>query len=164
MRRITLAEASEAVDKAVADRGEDYVYPAAHCTYRWTPVHVVDRVVTEQMVGEPSCLVGAALAYLGVLDWLVPRGYEDDADGAWWENNDDTNITSLIELTTADVVFDEAAAEFLEHAQNAQDTKQCWGLARRIARSNVGLPLDQVSPSNPAEVEYATTAKAPAAR
>jgi hypothetical protein len=139
MRHITLFDIAEAVDKAVALRGADYVYDkgSGGCTYRWTPNHTEDS----DRWGAPACLLGQALDVLGLLDVMVPEDGYDDDERPWWRDNEDMSITGLIENNCDQVTFSAEATRFALVAQSRQDYGDMWGEARRVAREELALPL-----------------------
>lgn len=115
-KQFTVAEVLEAMEKAVAKRGADYVYekpredpPTAagsQCLY-------VHHRGTEQEV--PGCIVGQV--YFDLLGELVPRTYEGASAGLAVRN---TPLRLAIAL--------------LDSAQSEQDAGFTWGEALEAAR------------------------------
>lgn len=107
---ITEADFTAAIEKAVADKGADYVY---------NPDDSRSCVYTED--GEPSCIIGTA---------LVNLGFEPNPD---WDNPMQTD--KLLEDTTADTIlpyfFDipENVVVAARRAQVDQDNGSTWGTA-----------------------------------
>ena len=106
--RIEYAEAVELLQRAVAEKGADYVYdpdsanPGSYgCAYF-------------QQDGTPSCLVGHVIAYKGLTKGLL---------GVW--NGSDVDL--LVERGFLDL--DERAQWLLANAQNLQDNGKSWGEA-----------------------------------
>jgi len=163
MRTITLTETVEAVEWAVRQQGEGYLYPVAPgtgtCHYRWDTNDVAYEVATQDQLGKPACLVGLALDHMGLLDLLVPQTEHEDGLPDWFSNEEPVCV--LFDIAAAyDAQFDSDAQAFLTEAQNAQDGQCTWGISLRRARNVVGLPL--VSPSN-REVGHDVPVPAPVA-
>lgn len=106
MRQITEAEFTEALEKAVSVKGEDYVYGPTNCIYR-TPE------------GAPSCLIGHVLYHLdpNLLDFAGK-----------WEN---VNVGGVLRAMARDGVATVPArvVRAAAAAQRAQDSKEPWGWA-----------------------------------
>ena len=108
---ITEADFTAAIEKAVADKGADYVYnpdsTRGECTY------------TED--GEPSCIVGTA---------LINLGFEATPD---WDDPIQRDV--VLEDTTADTIlpyfFDipQNVVTAARKAQRVQDEGGTWGVA-----------------------------------
>lgn len=110
---ITEADFTAALEKAVADKGADYVY--------YNPDHGRNCVYTSN--GEPSCIVGTALVNLGFEpnpDWDNPfhpeAGVDEDDTAA------DTILPRFFDIPENVVL---AACR----AQLVQDTGGTWGAA-----------------------------------
>lgn len=117
MMHIDLDAAIEAVEKAVLAKGEDYVYDRPEGRHWCVYVHE----------GQPSCIVGHALTYLGVpLDALAKA---DGATGGRW-------FEPVSEELAMDGIayFTHEATGFLAYAQQRQDDGYPWGEAFRDAR------------------------------
>jgi len=114
MTMTTLEQTLAALEEAVAERGEDYVYDehddGGHCVY------VKD--------GRPSCLVGNALVKLGVItvEELVP-----------FETKSANYVTRALNAPVA-------VQAALCRAQAVQDDGEPWGAAleqaKRVAEKN----------------------------
>ncbi|MGI5133207.1 hypothetical protein ACQEVB_40850 [Pseudonocardia sp. CA-107938] len=133
MRTITDAQFRVAVAAAVAERGDDFIYPRGTCGWCVPDdgTHSISEAVdvpgaaclyVRTDVDEPACLFGLALTTCGVRpDELRP--YE-----AWAVND-------VLPLFIADV--SEATQCAAGEAQREQDEGQTWGAAletfRRVA-------------------------------
>lgn len=122
---ITLDMALEAIDLAVGVRGADYVDPATvHGPTGWTTGGECKYV----RGGAPSCIIGTALAHLGVpLDAL--EEIDDSDDPTVGGGSDFVRI-----LRQADVTFAQHVLPVLAVAQITQDSGHTWGLAQEKAR------------------------------
>lgn len=105
---ITEADFTAAIEKAVADKGPDYVYEdyAGGCFYQ------IDK--------EPSCIVGTALVNLGF-----------EADPRWdngLHEDDHENTTADVTLPKFFTVPDNVVRA-ARRAQITQDTGGTWGAA-----------------------------------
>ncbi len=123
-KRVTLDDALDALRKAVAEKGEDYIYGSEnkHCLY------------AEFVNGEPTprCIVGYALAYLGVpLSYLAQPSIQRMSAHRL-----------LRDLLTAGYAFEADASSALAGAQRVQDcsfgdnpppSKVGWGAALAYA-------------------------------
>ena len=102
----------EALRECVAEAGEDYVYKGS-CVYA--------------LGGKPSCLIGKALAKLGVpittLEWMDEFG--------------DTSAKSMLPYLG---VYNDKVRRMAYAAQTAQDTGFTWGFALREAIHECGQP------------------------
>lgn len=106
---ITEADFTAAIEKAVADKGADYVYNPRH-----------DRTCVYTEDGEPSCIVGTALVNLG----FEPNPKWDTAprSGVFEDTAADTILPHFFDIP-GDVVL--AARK----AQIEQDNGGTWGQA-----------------------------------
>ena len=77
---------------------------------------------------KPSCIVGKAAWNLGLID----ASFEKTSDNT-------SGVSGLMERLAIDLEFDEQ--EWLEEAQNAQDTGASWFAAVRRADRAVALPV-----------------------
>lgn len=109
--------AEQLMEAAVNQRGADYVYrkdgsggPAGGCYYF--------------VEGEPSCIIGTILSYLGVKPSQVQEG-----------SNAESQVKSLFP-DTSDVVVDA-----LNEAQKKQDLGFTWGVALAEFRAIVTDPI-----------------------
>jgi hypothetical protein len=113
----TYEEAVQLLEKAVADRGADYVYakdPKALRTSFWRCVNVfVD--------GTPGCIIGQILAY---------KGFWDQEGAALYEGT--VTVSDLI--VEGVIEADDATAELLSAVQRNQDNGVSWGEAVSRAR------------------------------
>ncbi len=116
MKHISTADALRALEEAVAEKGEDYIYP-------WTDIDGEDQCAYLDNKGNPSCIAGHALVALGVPKWLL-------ADHNTGYNVGDLWSKGLVEM-------DADAREALQWAQTAQDSGHPWGEALRRARRAV---------------------------
>ena len=101
---ITTESVLASFDKALAQKGEDFVYPT----------HIIDQFGTCRYVydGEPSCIVGFVLADHGVpLTQL-----------SIWEGNDSQGLIEGLEYSLDITVSDPGAKTLLAIAQSVQDT------------------------------------------
>lgn len=122
---ITKADALRALEEAVAERGEDYVYESPkgeECFY--------------QVSGAPSCGVGLALTKLGVtiddlvaLDTGSSNGKPVSASPKG-QNGDDLGHV----LFDRGIVVDVEAQEVFAAFQYSQDSFDSWGDALNDAR------------------------------
>lgn len=122
---ITLDMALEAIDHAVAVGGADYVDPATvHGPTGWTTGGTCQYV----RGGAPSCIIGTALAHLG-----VPLEVLEKID-----NSDDPTVVGGSDfariLHQADVTFAPHVRPVMAVAQIIQDSGGTWGDARDKAR------------------------------
>jgi hypothetical protein len=121
--KIDLDTAKNLIEKAIADKGEDYVYPRAvlaaegmkACEY-FEPDETTGAVV-------PSCIVGYALAYIGV----EAEDLGNENGGTVWDM-----------VTEADLAIDIDAANFWMNVQQLQDRGVPWGQAYAQALSEIG--------------------------
>lgn len=109
---LTYTDALRLLEKAVADKGEDYVYPHYNdgCAY-------FEEAFREN-AGQPSCIVGHVLSYGGIT--------EEDLNGA--------NMTGVRSLTGENsrchvLDVDDETRELLRAAQAFQDAGMPWGHA-----------------------------------
>ena len=114
---LTPEVALDLLAKAVAKRGEDYVYEkldyasGLECRYAHR--------------GAPSCLVGEVLFEAGITLAALVR-FDRDEIG---------NPSALVDTDSLDIPF--ATAFALDRAQQAQDTGKTWGAALQAARDYV---------------------------
>lgn len=122
---ITLDMALEAIEYAVGVRGADYVDPATvQGATGWTNGGTCQYV----RGGAPSCIIGTALAHLGVpLEVLEVIDNSDDPTVGGGED-------FLQILHEADVTFAQHVRPVLAVAQIIQDSGGTWGDARDKAR------------------------------
>lgn len=120
----TNAQINAALKKALADRGEDYVYPESEkhkggCMY-----------ATED--GAPSCIVGY------VLHVLDPEKF---AEVATWERKKGTGDTAVDDAwRDLDLDFQLDQVEALRMAQVKQDRGDTWGTAAVFYMQSLGEP------------------------
>ena len=130
--KITLSVAKDLVDKAIALRGEEFVYyrgRKADCMYVhhdevWNEVR--EDYEPAENGAQPGCLVGLALNLHG-----VPLEVMEDHEG-----NDATALLDALENDNV-VPHDSEAARFLYLAQVAQDRGESWGFARSEATTRL---------------------------
>jgi hypothetical protein len=131
MLHLDLATAKRLVNEAVAEKGEDYVYPFNACVYAVEADTMYgyvdddgsfqgDAVTTEAC---PACIVGVALHKGGVpLEWLLANAYNGAAP-------DILRYGNACGLLT----FDKGVAEWLRIVQGEQDSGTTWGRAVEMA-------------------------------
>jgi hypothetical protein len=114
---IDALRAVELLEKAVAERGEEWVYQRVH-----DPLYDFcgDGVCLYVNEGQPSCLVGMALVLHGV---PVQRLEEINRVGAGALHDHFAEVVAA------------SAAEVFREAQTAQDSGATWGDALSAARS-----------------------------
>lgn len=96
----------EAMRKAVAERGEDFVYPI-----EWRLAGEQNGICQYTIDGAPACIVGAALYHM---TGKVYEGLNESADEV---------------LRTYFGIANEAVTTAAAHAQEAQDANKTWGEA-----------------------------------
>jgi hypothetical protein len=114
---LDLEQADALIQRAVNERGADFVYPN-----KWRANGEPSSACLYQVPGEPgkpACIIGMIANYLGVLD-RMPE-FEPGVDA----------------LEKAGVKVDEEAAFFLQTVQTSQDTRNPWGDALQIGREEV---------------------------
>lgn len=124
-RLITLQDARDAVDAAIASRGEDYVYQSEtemECTY------VKD--------GKPDCGVGVCL----IESWGVPLEffYGTYPVGGIELNRNSQDFSQMFRSIPG-LTFELDAVTFLIAFQRVQDMNFTWGEARQKANASVGI-------------------------
>jgi hypothetical protein len=132
MKTVTYEDALRALNEAVKAKGYDYQYPVGDAGGCWN--------VTE--TGEPDCIVGWALVWLGVpAEWFL-EGARDDRRGMGA-----VSVCPLLRNTGVLDITDEAFALFRD-AQARQDGGIEWG--RSVVQSHLGNDefqrLDLLSP------------------
>lgn len=128
---ITLDVAKAALEAAIAERGEDYVYPFGQigtCKYRWEPGDVVDLRLPVDVVGHGSCGVGVVLEKWDILDTVVPKNDDPDGDCDLYFRN----TSSFVDLAQ-DMEIEDDAALLLARFQTCQDMGLPWGQSYRMA-------------------------------
>lgn len=121
MKELTYERAVELLDRAVADKGEDY-RPVELCTIYELPIEAtVGDWGTARGRKVPSCIVGYAI-------WLLvgDKEFQGVNNGAV-----DGPLYSVGYATT------EKSSKLLELAQIEQDTKQPWGVAVARAKQKI---------------------------
>jgi hypothetical protein len=112
MQTITYEMALRALNEAVKAKGHDYVYPRA-----WQSGGCYNVTLD----GEPDCIVGWALVWLGVPgEWFLQDTGRRDA-----------GATTACNLLRMEGIFDvtHEAAEFFSQVQRRQDRGASWGEA-----------------------------------
>lgn len=112
LEQIDAQRALDLLEKAVAERGEEYVYQPV-----WFPGRSELSCVYVDQDEQPSCIVGMALTLHGIPAETLARVNDFAADC----------------LPTEWVTTE--AAYILRHAQRLQDRGLAWGAAVRNARS-----------------------------
>lgn len=110
---LTYELADALLQRAVDERGEDFIYPEEWKTERGQCQYAVN--------GEPACIVGLALSYAGVDVESLPNDPVDELVG------DDF------------IVDDQRTWDLLAHAQLSQDDGWSWGKSLAHARERVAL-------------------------
>jgi len=118
---LTYDEAVSLLERAVAEKGADYVYPRAH--------RLAGCVYFEEETKAPSCIVGHVLAYKGV----DPEPFIEDVN-----LNGDT-VDSLLsdDEDPGFVNTDGRTKSLLSWVQHIQDNGKPWGDAVYRARNAV---------------------------
>lgn len=131
MKTIEYADALRALNEAVKAKGYKYVYPrtersANYCYNIWN--------------GQPDCIVGTALVWLGVpIEWFEAEPSRE---------NDDVGDVCKALLLDGKFEFTEDAKDLLGQAQTHQDNGIPWGEAVTLAHlggltfENLGLHSD----------------------
>lgn len=124
-RLITLQDARDAVDAAIASRGEDYVYQSEtgmECTY--------------VRLAKPDCGVGVCL----IESWGVPLEFFDETyTVGGFELNRNSQSFDQMRHFIPGLTFETDAVTFLTAFQRVQDLDSTWGEARRKANASVGI-------------------------
>lgn len=112
------SEAFKLAQRAVADKGEDYVYDTycGHC-------------VNFEETGAPSCIVGHILSYKGMTLAALRSFQEQRAEVEL--NYNTSGIYTLADVGA--VKLTRKAYEFLRRLQTKQDIGAPWGIALRLA-------------------------------
>lgn len=131
--RVTLSEGMRAMAEVVAERGAGYVYPdewrAEGSAGDGGCLYVVD--------GRPACLIGAALARLGVpVSVLRSEGDGEELDDCADGCEGPLPARPLLETLCADLP--PLLADAYQAAQDAQDKGRTWGEA--YAETLAALP------------------------
>lgn len=113
MEVLTYTEAVALLDRAVAERGEDYVYPEEERTAMGDCRYFFD--------GHPSCIIGHVLAYKGIGAEQI-KDYEGKYVGA---------VISKFFVPAIDVAL------LFTEAQSMQDNGHSWGQAVSEAKRHV---------------------------
>jgi hypothetical protein len=113
---ITTAKAVELLDRALEEKGAEYIYPRhrkgdLYCVYEHN--------------NAPSCIVGYALSYVGLtpadLNALDQTGKQAGGSPIW-------NLTDILKANYG-IVITEGASVVLSKAQAVQDFGHQWGVA-----------------------------------
>lgn len=122
-RVIDREEALTLMEKAVIERGENWVYPKAvlsgTCAYfmpSWASAETVEASGLRQ--DSPACLVGLALSYVGLTKEIIGNHNESGVDGVMVAVDDTDDI---------DWTLSEDAKIVFEAAQHLQDNEATWG-------------------------------------
>lgn len=108
MKKITGSEALKSLERAVTQKGLNYIYPGAK----------KQQCVYFNNNNKPSCIVGYAFDYLGVDPKLL--SYSD--------NTSRVVVLSNVKMT-------DKAIRIFDAAQTAQDCGHSWGQALANARA-----------------------------
>ena len=121
---ISYEEASELIDRAIAERGEDFVYQDS-CVY--------------ETLGDPSCMVGRVLAKAGVpietlrmMDMVDKWSPVNEYGERIYTTTDFATVVQSGKFSNAFTV-DNGALELLHEAQVRQDNRDPWGEAQARA-------------------------------
>lgn len=146
--RIDARRALEVIDKAVEERGEDWVYPdTSRCRYFYDPEDyqfmededdddpgLEDARAMVAFFGDevkPACLVGCAVHLIDEnLDTLLIHSNASAVDSVLNVDDSDT-FTTVIGDT--EYVFEAGAVTVLMAGQSAQDCGMTWGESRMRA-------------------------------
>lgn len=116
MQTIEYDDALRALNQAVADKGYGYVYPrderGGHCYNVWE--------------GNPDCIVGHALVWLGVpVEWFTKA-----REGHLWGRENDSAYDVCTTLAVSNMFnLTEEARDLLADVQRLQDEGVPWGEA-----------------------------------
>jgi hypothetical protein len=119
---LDLEEAKQLVDRAIAEKGADYVYEQVSA-----PGYMLDTCAYfNPQTGEPSCIVGHVLAYKGLT-------LAQAVAGEW-----NTGVTARgLKQNYGVLDADAATLIFLNGAQESQDDGETWGKAREHALADL---------------------------
>lgn len=117
MKHITTEDALRALEEAVAEKGEDFVYERVENGHGFLTCQYV-------VGGAPSCIAAHALVRLG-----VPVGDLASLEGQTPSGLADAGVIDA----------DAEAIKVLDQAQSAQDAGETWGAALATARWVVTL-------------------------
>lgn len=120
---IGVEEALALLERAVAEKGEDYVYPdhgRADTDYRTSHGSCVYQT---RHTKQPACIVGHVLDYAGRLGDVVEAGLNQNG------------VTRLTVAGFGLKVFTHRAGQVLGKAQSSQDNGGSWGEALAAARA-----------------------------
>lgn len=116
MQTIEYDDALRALNQAVADKGYGYVYPrderGGFCYNVWE--------------GNPDCIVGHALSWLGVpVEWFT-----EAREGSHWGRENDSAYDVCTTLAVSNMFnLTEEARDLLADVQRLQDEGVPWGEA-----------------------------------
>ncbi len=133
MRTMSGEEAVELLERAVAKRGESYVYPEGiSCAYFYSGIMLYFE-------SSAQCLVGTALAAFGVQARRYIHDHEGySADGLFRQANYDAEVHGFgITDHTGLVLFSAEAIEVFQEAQSMQDIRHAWGYALTAAKKKL---------------------------
>jgi hypothetical protein len=149
MTTINVETVTALLTRAVADRGEDYVYPntvagaSTSCHYRWDQWDIDREYATPEKKGAPACIAGQIMDYAGILDDVVPQ-FDDGAFAS--ANGEDINSLAF----NYDLDITPLALAVLREAQHSQDAGLTWGVALRRALDIAARNPDDLSDEVPA--------------
>lgn len=134
---VSLNLAEELLERAVAEKGEDYVYPNWQygCSYEGN--------------GAPGCIVGHVLSYLGLtpeqLNQLDHPGLHfTDVNGDRMSDNSTVDDIATLLSEEFDIDLTRPAQLFLNHAQTEQDGGAPWSVALEEAKAEVAQYLSLI--------------------
>jgi uncharacterized protein with LGFP repeats len=114
------------LEKAVADRGADYVYPhqllSPSTGQQNGDEEETGCVYFDHETNQPSCIIGHVFSYMGIAA-LDVRGYEGQT----------VQVLAGSESRLGLFDADETTVGLLARAQSFQDTRHSWGESLRYA-------------------------------
>lgn len=108
MIKITAEDATKWIKEAVAEKGEDYIYPAGNCEY------------FDRLTKEPKCIVGHVFKKAGVDPDIILKQHDEDGYSL-----NETSVSSA--APHAGIYFDSKTLIALTAAQSRQDARKTWG-------------------------------------
>lgn len=121
MKLVTKAEAIQLLRNAIALKGEDYVYPVPDNDFGPGCLYVKN--------GQPDCIVGHALAELGVPVEKMEYRNDDSCREADVISADSIGQNEAKLISAYGLAFTGGAMEVLSVAQVLQDRGESWGFS-----------------------------------
>lgn len=116
MTKFTREEVTAAIEEAVAEKGNDYIYP----NYDYGCSYADEN-------GEPSCIVGHVVAKLDPEKFAAVVDLEDGPGGSWpVYRRSDYEFQKVVGFGD---IFDDETIRALSAAQSRQDKGDTWGEA-----------------------------------